>query len=84
MPKNAAVVRAVFKGLARASSTYRLEVGPVRATGIPAVLVAVCGIVVAGGVAAALSKGARQLPETLREAKGLAQTLRGDRPRLTS
>jgi hypothetical protein len=61
-----AKIKAVFKGLARMQREYTLEVGPLRAT----------------GVAAFLSRSARRLPETLSEAKGLAQTLRGDRPRL--
>ena len=80
--KAAAAVRAVFKGLARLERQYTLEVGPVRATGVPAVLLGVCGIVAASGLAAFLSRSAARLPETLSEAKGLAQTLRGDRPRL--
>jgi hypothetical protein len=54
----------------------------VRATGVPAILLGVCGIVAASGVAAFLARSATRLPETLGEAKGLAQTLRGDRPRL--
>ncbi len=77
-----ATIRAVFKGLARLNRQYTLEVGPVRATGVPAILLGVCGIVAASGVAAFLAHSAERLPETLSEAKGLAQTLRGDRPRL--
>jgi hypothetical protein len=75
-------VRAIFKGLARMQREYKLEVGPVRATGVPAILLGVCGIVAAAGVASFLGRSAARLPETLSEAKGLAQTLRGDRPRL--
>lgn len=77
-----AIVRAVFKGIARTQRTFTLEVGPVRATGVPAILVGVTGIVIAGGIAAMLSRNAARLPETLREARGLAETLRGERPRL--
>ena len=77
-----ATVRAVFKGLARMQRGYALEVGPLRATGVPAILLGSAAIVAAAGVAAFLSRSARRLPETLSEAKGLAQTLRGDRPRL--
>jgi hypothetical protein len=80
--KRAAIVRAAFKGLAKMQHEYTLEVGPVRATGVPAILLGVCGIVAASGVAAFLARSATRLPETLSEAKGLAQTLRGDRPRL--
>jgi hypothetical protein len=82
VPKRAAVVREVFKGIARATSTFTLEFGPLRATGVPAILCGVCGVVLAGGVAAVLSRSAERLPETLKEANGLAQTMRGDRPRL--
>lgn len=70
-------VKAVFRGLNKLMRSYRLEVGPMRATGVPAILVAVTGIVVAGGVAVALAKSAGRLPETLREAQGLATSLRG-------
>jgi hypothetical protein len=68
--------------MARVQREFTLEIGPLRATGVPAVLVGVCGIVAASGLAAFLARSARRLPETLSEAKGLAQTLRGDRPRL--
>lgn len=77
-----AVIKATFKGLARMQRGYTLEIGPVRATGVPAILLGVCGIVAASGLAAFLARSAARLPETLSEAKGLAQTLRGDRPRL--
>ena len=82
MSKKSDAVKAFFKGLARLERQYTLEVGPVRATGVPAILLGVCGVVVASGVAAFLARSAERLPETLSEAKGLAQTLRGDRPRL--
>ncbi len=82
MSKKSAALTAFFKGAARLQREFRLEVGPVRATGVPAILIGVCGIVAASGVAAFLARSAERLPETLSEAKGLAQTLRGDRPRL--
>lgn len=81
MPK-AKHLKEVFRGLARLERTYTIEVGPIRATGVPAILLGVCGIVAASGVAAFLARSAQRLPETLSEAKGLAQTLRGDHPRL--
>lgn len=77
-----AKIKAAFKGMARVQREFTLEIGPVRATGVPAVLLGVCGIVAAAGVARFLGRSAGRLPETLSEAKGLAQTLRGDRPRL--
>ena len=75
MSKPQSVVKSVFRGIARVADTFKLEVGPIRASGLPAILVAVTGIVLAAGIA-------RRLPETIHEAERLAQTLRGDRPRL--
>lgn len=73
-----------FKGLARVTKTFTLEAGPLRATGVPAVLVAVGGIVLAAGVTKALAEHSERLPETLREARALAQTLRPEQPKLRS
>ncbi|MDQ2662882.1 MAG: hypothetical protein M3Y18_02465 [Candidatus Eremiobacteraeota bacterium] len=67
-----------FKGLARVTRTFKLEIAGFRAEGIPAVLVAVGGVVLAAGVTRALAHSADRLPETLREARGLAQALRRD------
>ncbi|HUA08176.1 MAG TPA: hypothetical protein VMA98_02810 [Candidatus Acidoferrales bacterium] len=83
MSKPASIVSAVFKGIARLDREYKLEIGPLRATGVPAILLGSAGIVLAAGVAAFLGRSAERLPETLGEANGLAQTLRGDRPRLS-
>ncbi len=82
MAKRGKVVKAVFRGITEMERAYTIEIGPVHATGVPAVLVAVTGLVLAGGLAAMLSKNAARLPETLREARGLAETLRGDVRRL--
>ncbi|HTX56935.1 MAG TPA: hypothetical protein VMD47_07505 [Candidatus Acidoferrales bacterium] len=82
MAKRSAVVKAVFKGIARMERGYTIEVGPLRATGVPAILLGSAAIVAAAGLAAFLSRSAGRLPETLGEAKGLAQALRGERPRL--
>lgn len=82
MAKTASIIRALSKGMARVQQTFSIEVGPVRATGVPAVLVAVTGVVVGAGIASMIARAGARLPETLREAQGLAQTLRGDRPRL--
>lgn len=78
------VVKAAFGGIARVQREFTIEVGPVRATGVPAILLAVTGIVLAGGFATVLRKNAERLPETLREARGLAETLRGDQRRLNA
>ena len=75
MSKASGIVKAVFRGITRVQDTFTLEIGPVRASGVPAILIAVTGIVLAAGIA-------RRLPETIHEADRLAQTLRGDRHRL--
>ena len=72
-----------FKGVARVTRSFKIKIGDLRAEGVPAVLVAVTGIVLAAGIGRALAKGADRLPETLRAARELAQTLRReDLPRL--
>ena len=82
MAKAGKVVKAVFRGIAEMEREYTIQLGPLRASGVPALLVAIGGVVLAGGFAAMLSKNAARLPETLREARGLAETLRGDARRL--
>jgi len=74
----------VFKGLARVTETFTLEVGPLRATGVPAALVGLAGVVLAAGTVRALAQHSERLPETLREARALAQTLRPEPPKLRS
>lgn len=73
-----------FRGLARVTKTFTLEAGPVRATGVPAVLAAASGLVLAAGITRVLTAHSERLPETLREAKALAQALRPEPPRLNS
>ena len=73
-----------FRGLAKVTKTFSLEVGPLRAQGVPAVLVAATGVILAGGVARALMRSSDRLPETLREARSLALAMRGEVPKLTS
>lgn len=65
----------VFRGVARVQKTFSFQLGPLRATGMPAILLGIGGIVLAGGLAAALSKSAPRLPETLGEARGLAEAM---------
>lgn len=84
MNKRARSFRAFFRGLARLQRTFTIEIGPLRATGVPAVLIGVTGIVLAGGITAALAKGATRLPETLGEARGLAEAMNARAPRLKS
>jgi hypothetical protein len=75
MNKRVRTLRALFRGMARVQKSFTIEIGPLRATGVPAVLLGVTGIVLASGVTAALAKGATRLPETLGEARGLADAL---------
>jgi hypothetical protein len=77
--------RAFFRGLARVQRTFSIEIGPLRASGVPAILIGVGSIVIASGITAALAKGAPRLPEMLGEARGLAEALNAGRsPRLQS
>jgi hypothetical protein len=82
MSKPAAVVKAVFRGIARMDREQTVEFGGLRASGVPAILFGVAGIVAAAGLASFLTRSAERLPETLSEARGLAQTLKYDRQRL--
>jgi hypothetical protein len=84
MNKTAGIIKAIFRGLARAAKTFTLEIGPVRATGVPAILLGVTGVVLASGITAALAKSANRLPETLSEARGLAEALTSSPKRLQS
>jgi hypothetical protein len=84
MNKRARNLRALFRGLARLQRSFTIEVGPLSASGVPAILLGVSGIVLASGVTAALAKGATRLPETLGEARGLAEALNAGSPRLKS
>jgi predicted membrane protein len=85
MNNRARTLRALLRGLARVQRTFTIEIGPLRASGVPAVLLGVTGIVLAAGVTAALAKGADRLPETLGQARSLADALNAGRsPRLKS
>jgi hypothetical protein len=77
MKKRGRVVRAVFRGIARVQHSFEIHIGPIHARGMPAILIGVTGIVVASGITAMLAKSAERLPETLREARGLADSIRG-------
>ncbi len=73
-----------FRGLARVTQTFKLQYGDFKAEGVPAVLLGVTAIVLAGGVARALSQGADRLPDTLKEARSLAMALKSRVPELPS
>ncbi|MGA8534069.1 MAG: hypothetical protein WB615_08175 [Candidatus Tumulicola sp.] len=84
MNKRIAGVRAFLRAVARLQKTFTIQLGPLRATGVPAILIGVSGIVLASGVSSALSKSANRLPETLGEARGLAEAVGGGSLRLKS
>jgi len=64
-----------FKGVARLTKTFAIQVGPIQARGVPAVLVAATGLVTAATFARGMMHLMERLPETLREARVLAQEL---------
>jgi hypothetical protein len=64
--------------------SFTIQIGPVRATGVPAILLGVSGLVLATGLTNALNKSANRLPETLGEARGLAEAIGGGSRRLKS
>lgn len=85
MNNRARSLRAFLRGVARLQKTFTIQIGPVRASGVPAILLGVTGVVLASGVTAALARGANRLPETLGQARDLADALNAGRsPRLTS
>jgi hypothetical protein len=84
MNKRIGTLRAFLRGMARVQKSFTIQIGPLRATGVPAILIGVSGIVLASGVTNALSKSANRLPETLGEARGLAEAITGGSPRLKS
>jgi hypothetical protein len=55
----------------------------VRIVGVPAILIGVACIVAAAGAMSVLEKAAPMLPDTLREARELWRTIRGDRRELS-
>jgi hypothetical protein len=64
---------------ARVLRASRLRFGNVRATGVPAILISVAGIVLAAGVSRSFRTIAPMLPETLRELKSLVDAGRDAR-----
>jgi hypothetical protein len=82
--KSASFIKAFFRGLERTVKHFTIEIGPFKATGVPAILVGVTGVVLASGITAALSKGAPRLPETLGEMRGLAEAMKPPQQRLPS
>jgi hypothetical protein len=56
---------------ARVLRASRLRFGPMKAMGVPSILIGVAGIILAVGVSRSLGTIAPMLPETLREMKSL-------------
>ena len=75
-------LRALFRGLAKLADTYEIEIGPLHARGIPAILLGSAAITLAAGAAGMLMRAGDRMPETLREARGLFATTRPERPSL--
>jgi hypothetical protein len=69
---------------ARVLRASRVRVGPLRASGAPAIFLGIATVILAAGVARTLGTLAPMLPETLRETKGLIETARRDARLLTS
>jgi hypothetical protein len=59
---------------AKMMRTWKLEVGCLKARGVPAILLGAAAIVLAAGATRALVAGAPNLPETLRELRGLLES----------
>lgn len=67
-----------YRDLARVTKTFRLELGPLRARGVPAILLGVSSVVAAAGFARLLSENPTALTETIREATRFLGVLRSD------
>ena len=60
----------------------KIRIGPIGAEGVPAILLGAAGIVVAAGAMRAIAVGAPNLPETLRELRGLIESTRNEPKKL--
>ena len=73
-----------YRDLARLQRQFRLELGPLRARGVPAILLGAAGIVASVGFARLLVRNPSALVETIREGTRFLGMLRGEMPRLNS
>lgn len=74
-----------FRDLSRVTKTFRLEIGPLKARGVPAVLLGSAAIVASAGFARLLANNPTALTETIREATRFVGMLRGEaHPQLKS
>lgn len=65
--------------VARIIKSFKLRAGGLEAEGVPAVIMAAAGVILALGAVRAIDRNAPVLPEAFREAKGLLEAIRGDR-----
>ncbi|MBV8152064.1 MAG: hypothetical protein JO101_07015 [Candidatus Eremiobacteraeota bacterium] len=68
-----------YRDLAGVTKTFRIELGPLRARGVPAVLLGVGGVVLAAGFARLVAENPSAMIETIREASRFLETARGDK-----
>jgi hypothetical protein len=69
-----------FRDLSRVTKTFRLEIGPLKARGVPAILLGSAAIVASAGFARLLAQNPTALTETIREATRFVGVLRGNVP----
>ena len=74
----------MLRDLAAVLRASQIRYGGFRVRGVPAILAGVTAVVLAAGTVRTLAATAPSLPEALREAKNLAEALRGDKPRLNA
>ena len=67
-----------FRDIVRMTKSHRLELGPLRARGVPAILLGSAAIVAAAGFARLLAQNPAALSETIREATRFMGVVRGD------
>jgi len=67
-----------FRDLSRVTKTFRLELGPLRARGVPAILLGVSAVVASAGFARLIAENPAALTETIREATRFMGVLRGE------
>ncbi len=68
------------RDIARITRTFRLELGPLKAKGAPAVILAVSGLVIAGGLARLIAQNPVALAETIRESARFVGLTPADTP----
>jgi hypothetical protein len=62
-----------FRDLGRLTRKAKITYGDFRATGLPAVIISLSGLILASGVARALASSAASLPETFREGRAMLE-----------